>query len=99
MLFFITIDIVILIFSILAVIITSMIVFRTEHGLDRAFKYYLGTAITLLVASVMVLDSYINIIPLKYTIPILQISRVAALILFILGSQVMLMIVSKTSKK
>ena len=99
MLLSITIDIVTLIFALVAVIMVSMVVFRTEKGLDRVFKYYLASMVTILISTAMILNTYLNIIPHKYTDSIFQASRVLAFIFFILGCQVMLMIINKSSKK
>ena len=94
-----TFDVIILILSLVVILMISAVVYRTEKGLDRAYKYYLAMAVVLFLASAMILNSTLELVDIRYTKSIFTASRMLGLIFFILGTQTVLMIIKKESKK
>jgi len=94
-----TIDILILLLALAATVIIVIIVFRTQKGLDRAFKFYLVTAITLSIAGFLNLDQHFNLIPSVYNQIIFLFSRLIALIFFVLGSITFLLTITKITRR
>lgn len=84
--------------SILSVLVITMLVFRTKNGLDTAFKFFLGTALTLAIAGFLSINQYLNIVPVRLEAIIFDLSRFLGMVFFILGNLTLLIIVSKNSE-
>jgi hypothetical protein len=98
MLLDITFHIVNLILALTATAVVIMAIFRTKKGLDMAFKFFLGTTVTLALAAIMQINQYIGVIPFSYEQIIFTASRLLASLFFLLGLAVMLHIISKESR-
>ncbi len=94
----ITTDIANMILAVVAVMVVTMIVFRTSKRLDTVYKFYLATAVTLAIAGFIRINEYAQLIPNELSDIIFIFSRTFATIFFILGSMVMLFIIDKESK-
>lgn len=93
-----TIDAFSLIMSILSMIVIIMVIFRTRKGLDRAFKMYLVSAITLVAAGAMDVNTHLGLIPIQYAGIIFVVSRLVAASFFFIGTMIMLAIINKESR-
>lgn len=87
-----------LILSLTAMIVVTMIIFRTKKGLDKVFKFFLATTITLVLATSMQINQYVGLIPANYEQIIFFVSRLLATAFFLLGCAMMLTIISKESR-
>lgn len=92
-------DVVNIVLSLLAIVISAKLVWRTESTLDRASKAFLATSIVLFAISLVMANRYFLIIPERYTLFFFQISRPIIFTLFVLGLVLLLEMVSKESKK
>ncbi|HCP08748.1 MAG TPA: hypothetical protein DIT25_03060 [Candidatus Moranbacteria bacterium] len=68
-----------------AVVVSIILVLRTERGLDKAAKYFLGVSVVLAVSGFIIMNKYLNIISIDSAMLVLSISRIFAITFFILG--------------
>jgi len=98
MLLDITFHIVNFILALTATAVVIILIFRTRRGLDIAFKFFLGTTVTLALAAGMQINQYTGVIPADYERIIFVGSRLLASLFFLVGLAVILHIISKESR-
>ena len=87
-----------LLLALMATAVVTMLIFRTRKGLDKAFKLFLGTTITLVLATSMQVNEYTGLIPVNFEQVIFTVSRLLASLFFLAGLAMMLHIISKESR-
>ncbi len=87
-----------LLVSLISAVVVLMIIFRTRKGLDRAFKMFFLTTVTLVIATAMQINEYFFIIPAGFEEVIFITSRMLATFFFLFGCLIFLRIVSERQK-
>lgn len=98
MLLSLTFHIINLLLALMATAVVTMIIFRTRKGLDKVFKFFLGTTITLIIATSMQVNEHTGLIPVNFEQIIFTVSRLLASLFFLAGLAVMLHIINKESR-
>ena len=91
-------DIINFLLALLLCIVMIMIIFRTKKGLDTVYKYYFVTTIVLLLALLLNLDKYMDLIPFEIEMIIFDLSRFFAMLFFLLGGLKFLRIIDKAGQ-
>lgn len=84
-----------LVLALSAAILTIQLTWRTEKLLDRTSKFFLVSALVLLVATLTEINKYFGILSISLTTLVFNVSRMLALIFFILGINTLLKICRK----
>jgi len=93
-----SVDIINLLLVLLLCIVLIMIIFKTKKGLDTVYKYYFASGVTLLLAILLSLNKYMELVPFKIEMIIFDLSRFLAMLFFVLGSLNFLRIIDKTGQ-
>ena len=91
-------DLINVVLSATAVILTIQVIMRTEKKLDTVFKNFLFTALVLAVATLIQLNKYVGLVNPDFADVVAHLSRMLALVFFLTGLLVMLRIIRKASK-
>lgn len=80
-------------------VILFLIVFRTKKGLDKVYKFYLASSITILACSMVLLNQYLGLIPTGFQDVLYTVSRFLSQTFLLLGNVIMLYIITKESRE
>ena len=88
-------DVVNVTLSVIAIVFSLVIIFRSEESLDLAAKLFLATSITLFIGSLLIINRYMIIVPREIGAFVFVASRSLALFFFCWGLYAILRMVTR----